>query len=79
METPLVAHYNEDGLYVQSQEDFDIDQALDRAQRLHVAGIKLNREQREWLICQGFNPDTLETFDDEQGSLPSDVIEDTEE
>ena len=79
MATPVVAYYDEDGLYSQSQQDFEIDYALESAMTMHQKGIVFTQRQREWLICLGYDPDTMEPFDEEQGGLPSEVIEETSE
>ena len=69
--------YGEDGLYIQDESEFLIDRAIEHAETMHNAGIVLNREQREWLLCLGINPDTMQ--DDEyladEVSLPSAGIE----
>ena len=61
----MINFYNEDELYISNLEEIQIEEGIENLKTLSQSGYKLNRSQRESLICMGIDPDKFETFEDE--------------
>ena len=61
----MINFYDENELYISSLEEIQIEEGIENLKTLSQSGYKLNRSQRESLICMGIDPDNFETFEDE--------------
>ena len=61
---PTIDYYNEDNLFVQSEESLHFEEGIENLHALSLSGYKLNRSQREHLICMDIDPDTFENLNE---------------
>ena len=61
----MINFYDENELYISSLEEIQIEEGIENLKTLSQSGYKLNRSQRESLICMGIDPDNFEPFEDE--------------